>query len=153
MSRFDSEKLYVTFYPKTTPSAPLNNRHYTLTHSDETGTLFLAIGLNYAYEKITSMRDEVLAKWCCHEDRCFLLVNVHVDSEPVKNLTDSMRRNSIFCKELPLALTAFHYGDQMLFKCYPYLKHAPIFIHFESKFSCLCRNEFWGTFANYCYCQ
>ncbi|MDF2564014.1 MAG: hypothetical protein K0Q53_409 [Massilibacillus sp.] len=80
MNRLDPNKLYVRFYPGVTPKKTITFRHYTLTHSDETGDLFLSIALEYAYSEITSMRDEVLAEWLYQENQYRLLVNIHVDS-------------------------------------------------------------------------
>jgi len=149
MNRLDPNKLYVRFYPGVTPKKPINFRHYTLTHSDEMGDLFLSVALAYAYNEITSMRDEVLAELLYQEDQYNLLVYIHVDSQPAKDLADSTFRYHIFQRELPLALEAIRYGDQVLFDLYPALNSAPIQIHFDSIYATLCKTEYWGTFADY----
>ena len=63
MSSLDPKKLSVEFKDGVTNTDPIIPRHYTLTHCDKTGKLFLTIGLRYAYEKINVMRDEVLGEW------------------------------------------------------------------------------------------
>lgn len=149
MNRLDPSKLFVTFYPSITAKKPLITRHYTLTHSDDTGNLFLIIALDYAYSQITAMRDEVLAEWIYRQNQYTLVVNIHVDSQPVKDIADSTFRCQIFKRELPLALEAIVYGDQVLFDLYPALKSAPIQIQFDSKYAALCKTEYWGTAADY----
>ncbi len=85
MNRLDPNKLYVKFHPGVTPKKPSTFRHYTLTHSDDTGNLFLSIALDYAYNEITAMRNEVLAEWLYQQDQSNLLVNIHVDSQPTRH--------------------------------------------------------------------
>lgn len=63
MGKLNPEKLFVEYRPGVTATEPVMGRKYTLTHSDETADLFLTIGLEYAYDKINKMRDEVLAEW------------------------------------------------------------------------------------------
>jgi hypothetical protein len=149
MNRLNPDKLSVTFLPGTTPMRPFIPRLYTLTHSDETANLYLSIGMKYSYSQITSDRDEVLAKWSEEKGRYFFYVYVHVDSQPVKDITDSIRRYTIFKKELPLALEAIHFGDQVLFFLYPWLNFSTICIHFKSVYPPLCKIEYWKTLANY----
>ncbi|XKE59720.1 staygreen family protein [Sutcliffiella horikoshii] len=121
-------------------------RKYTLTHSDITAELFLNIGLQFAYEKITSMRDEVLAEWRYSNCGLFLYVNVYVGNYgPAENDL----RNTIFRRELPLALEAIVYGDQKYFKVNPPLMNAPIWIQFDSADPTYNRFEYWGTARDY----
>ena len=144
MSRLDPQKLYVTLGDGVTKISPIYGRKYTLTHSDETGELFLFIGLQYAYYKITEMRDEVLAVWVSYQDHPALYVYVYVDGEfgPAR----ARIRNQIFQRELPLALEAIRFGDDQLFQRYPKLDQAPILIHFDSSYPKLNRIEDWGSF-------
>ena len=62
MKKLNPEKLHVEFRQGVTPTEPIMPRRYTLTHSDVTAELFLTVGPEYAYDKITQMRDEVLAE-------------------------------------------------------------------------------------------
>lgn len=63
LKRLNPDKLHVEFRPGVTMTEPVNGRKYTLTHSDITADLFLTIGLQFAYDKVNTMRDEVLAEW------------------------------------------------------------------------------------------
>lgn len=147
MKRLNPEKLNVEFRLGVTPTTPITQRHYTLTHSDITGELFLTIGLKYAYDKIGPMRDEVLAKWNLINNKYVLSANVYVDGQ--NGLPMSTIRNKIFIKELPLALEAIRYGDKTFFQTHPELDNSPIFIHFNSIYPHLNRIEYWGTPSDY----
>jgi len=117
-----------------------------LTHSDITGNLFLAIGLEYAYDKISSMRDEVLAEWQTYETNPFLYTYVYVGQfDP---LITSIR-DTIFRRELPLALEAIRYGDSKFFIEYPQLDNAPIWVYFDSSNPDYNKFEYWGTPNDY----
>lgn len=146
MGRLNPEKLHVEFKSGVTTTHPILGRKYTLTHSDVTAELFLTIGLYFAYDKITSMRDEVLAEWRNSNCGLFLYVYVYVgDYGPAVNAI----RNTIFRRELPLALEAMVYGDQKLFKVNPPLMNAPIWIQFDSTDPTYNRYEYWGTAIDY----
>lgn len=126
LSKFNPEKLQVSFGRGTSKVKPIIPRKYTLTHSDETAELFLTIAAIYDYDKITKMRDEVLAEWGMINNQYALLANVMVDQG--KNPAISEARNSVFVKELPLALQAIIvYGDKEFFKENPSLYKAPIY--------------------------
>ncbi|KAB3525906.1 staygreen family protein [Alkaliphilus serpentinus] len=146
MMRLDPEKLSVEFRPGVTTTEPILGRKYTLTHSDITAELFLTIGLQFAYDKITSMRDEVLAEWRNSNIGLFLYVYVYVGNYgPIMNSI----RNAIFRRELPLALEAIVYGDNGFFIAHPQLNHAPIWIYFDSTDPAFNQYEYWGTPMNY----
>lgn len=147
MKRLNPEKLNVEFRLGVTPTSPIIQRHYTLTHSDITGELFLTIGLKYAYDKIGPMRDEVLAKWTKLNNKYILSACVHVDGQD--GLSMAAIRNKIFVRELPLALEAMRYGDRAFFSAHPQLDNAPIFIHFCSMYPYFNRIEYWGTPSDY----
>lgn len=146
MGKLNPEKLYVEFRPGVTTTQPILGRKYTLTHSDITAELFLTIGLQFAYDKITSMRDEVLAEWRNSNCGLFLYVYVYVgDYGPAVNGI----RNTIFRRELPLALEAVVYGDKKFFTFNPPLINAPIWIQFDSTDPTYNRFEYWGTAMDY----
>ena len=151
MKKLNSNKLYVEYRDKITKTNPIVDRKYTLTHSDETGDLFLTIGLNYAYDKISKkMRDEVLATWYkTYNGSYALYVNVFVDDPTKFTYKSSLRRNEIFIRELPLALQAIFYGDRDLLKTNPELYNAPIYIKFNSMYPCINRTEYWLTPKDY----
>ena len=139
-------KIYVEFRSGVTPTEPIIGRKYTLTHSDATAELFLTIGIEYAYDQITSMRDEVLAEWRIYNGNLFLYVYVYVGNY---GSAINAIRNTIFRRELPLALEAIIYGDRELFITQPQLNNAPIWIHFDSTDPNYNRFEYWGTVKDY----
>lgn len=146
MKRLNPEKLHVEYRNGVTTAHPIVGRKYTLTHSDETGDLFLTIGLEYAFDQINKMRDEVLAEWQIDEGAPLLYVYVYVGQfGPIITAI----RNTIFRRELPLALKAMFYGDSEFFKEYPQLYNAPIWIYFDSSNPEYNRFEFWGTPRDY----
>ncbi|MBU3190105.1 staygreen family protein [Clostridium bowmanii] len=147
MKKLNSESLNVNFGIGTSKTEPIIPRKYTLTHSDITGELFLTIEARYDYEKITDMRDEVLAEWTMTSEDYALMVYVMVDNE--KNPVMSAIRNDIFVKELPLALEAIVYGDRELLKTNRHLYKAPIYVKFNSAYPVFNRLELWGTLSDY----
>ena len=147
LSKFNTEMLHVNFAMGTGETKPIIPRKYTLTHSDVTGELFLTIAAKYDYDKITDMRDEVLAEWTMVNSEYALMVNVMVDKE--KNPIMSAVRNSIFTKELPLALQALRYGDREFFRENSSLDKALIYVKFNSVYPMFNRLELWGTPSDY----
>ncbi|WP_268055884.1 staygreen family protein [Clostridium estertheticum] len=147
MSKFNTDMLHVNFAMGTGETKPIIPRKYTLTHSDVTGELFLTIAAKYDYDKITDMRDEVLAEWTMINSKYALMVNVMVDKE--QNPIMSAVRNSILTKELPLALSALRYGDREFFRKNPSLDKAPIYVKFNSVYPTFNRLELWGTPLDY----
>lgn len=151
MSEFKPEKLFVDFKNGITETEPVIPRTYTLTHSDETGDLFLTVGGIYDWDKITTLRDEVLAEWVNEDGKYKMKVYVHVDGE--KGLKETAIRNEIFRRELPLALTAIRYGDRKFFYENNNLDNAPIIVHFNSMVDDYNKKEDWGTFKQYNMCN
>lgn len=147
LKKLKPENLKVKFDAMTSGTKAIIPRKYTLTHSDISGELFLTVAAKYDYDKITDMRDEVLAEWSMVNDEYALMVNVMVDKE--KNPVMSAIRNDIFVKELPLALEAIVYGDRELLKSNTSLYKAPIYINFNSIYPMFNRLELWGTLSDY----
>lgn len=147
MSKLNPEKLSVEFRQGVTPTEPIMPRRYTLTHSDITAELFLTIGLNYAFDKINSMRDEVLGEWVNVRNQYYYHVYLDVDGQ--FGPAAATIRNKIFVRELPLALEAIRYGDNKFFSARPELNHVPIMVYFISSIPKFNRIENWGTFAEY----
>lgn len=147
LKRLNPDKLHVEFRTGAVVTKPVIGRRYTLTHSDITADLFLTIGLQFAYNKVNFMRDEVLAEWKTNNGFPFLCVYVYIDGKFGK--LSSAVRNAIFRRELPLALEAIIYGDRRFFDAHPGLKDAPIWIHFDSRKPKYNRFENWGTPNDY----
>lgn len=147
LSHFNPEKLFLEFNGVTI-EGPVIPRRYTLTHSDSTGNLFLTIGTHYAWNKINPLRDEVLGEWKLVEKYLCFYVYVYIDQGEYKQHI-SVKRNEIFRRELPLALTAIRYGDRCLFDTHPHLDDASIIINFMSVFPQLAKQENWGNFRRF----
>ena len=150
MSSFNKEKLYVqTCYRSPILHQSIITRRYTLSHSDDTGDLFLTIGNDYAWTKINmEMRDEVLGEWKLVGDTLYFDVYLYIDQGEY-DINAAAQRIKIFRHELPLALTAIRYGDSALFNQYPYLDHVMLVVHYMSTYLPFARQENWGTFSNY----
>ncbi|WP_128894495.1 staygreen family protein [Longirhabdus pacifica] len=149
MSTFDPNKLSVTYFNGVTKDKPVFQRYYTLTHSDETGELFLDIGPTYRTEQIDAqMRDEVLGYWVMKKGCLFFHGYVYVSGGEF-NKEVSKIRYDVFRRELPLALTAIRYGDQHLFDLYPQLDEATICMHFQSVYPEYHGVQCWGKFKDY----
>ncbi|TGB03432.1 staygreen family protein [Halobacillus salinus] len=146
MKRLQPEKLFVEWRNGVGWNAPVEGRKYTLTHSDETGELFLTIGTTYAFDKITPMRDEVLAEWRLLGGCPVLYVFVDVDGESAGL---AAVRNAVFVRELPLALEAMRYGDRCLFLWEPCFDVAPVLVRFHSADPRFNRLECWGVVGDY----
>lgn len=145
--RLNPDKLCVEFRRGVTPTEPIIERHYTLTHSDITADLFLTIAPEYALDKVTPMRDEVLAKWCAGETGNYLYGYVYVDGP--SNPAMTAIRDRIFRQELPLALEVIYYGDREFFRAHPELNQTPIGIYFDSADPQYNKYEYWGTPLDY----
>ncbi|SDJ51664.1 staygreen family protein [Salimicrobium halophilum] len=147
---FDPQKLSVTLVPSVTESQPIENRKYTLTHSDITGELFLTVGTEFDIAAIDPvMRDEVIAEWNKdNQNRYVLAGNVHVDGSNMTKAS-SMVRFNIFQREMDTALKGIIYGDRAFFAEHPYLLDAPIFIQFDSVYPEFNRILYFGTPRQY----
>ncbi len=147
MKKLNPEKLTTTFSGVTSKN-PIIPRKYTLTHSDITAELFLAVGQQFAYQAISPMRDEVLAEWRHSQEGYALYIRVQVD---VKTETKaiSAARYRIFKQELPLALEAIRLGDKNFFEAHSRLDNAPIWITFVSVYPEFNNIEYWGTPRHY----
>jgi hypothetical protein len=148
VSRLHPERLNVTYLVGVTPHGPIAPRRYTLTHSDATGDLYLAIGPDYDRKQISGwytrlMRDEILAEWSSVAGGHCLEVHCHVSGGLV--FGTASWRDAILRRELPLVLEAFRYGDSGLFERWPALDHCPIWVHFHSSKRRYDRRESWGT--------
>ena len=147
MKRLNPDKLYVEYQNNVTAVEPIIGRKYTLTHSDLTGDLFLTIGMEYAYDKVTALRDEFLAEWRMDQDVTFLFGYVYINGKFSPEV--AAVRNTIFRRELPLALEAVRYGDREFFEAHPELDFAPIWILFDSSIEEYHRFEYWGSPNDY----
>lgn len=152
MKRLNTEKLHVTCLGDAGRDGPVFPRRYTLTHSDVTGDLFLSIGTEYDSERTSHwytrlMRDEVLAEWGAEDGEPRLMVHCHVSGGVVFGW--SGMRDSIFRRELPLALEAIRFGDRFLIQAHPELDGSVVRVGFHATQSCYDVKEDWGQLKDY----
>ena len=152
MSRLNPAKLHVRLAEGIASDSSLSSRRYTLTHSDQTGDLFLTVAPEVDRRQISGwytrlMRDEVTAEWQSGAEGLSLHVFCHVSGGLA--FGSAAMRYDIFRRELPLVLEAFRFGDGVLFVARPELDQAPIWIHFESVDPRYQKTEHWGTPAKY----
>ena len=149
MTKFQPNKLSVSYKDEIGTKNFLLPRKYTLTHSDESGELFLSIGKNYDLDKINyNVRDEVLGSWE-KDDKEYLLITLEIDNG--EEIGNTVNRDRIFRQELTLALIAIIYGDNLLFENNKELYESPIRVKFNSKFSEYDTLEEWGQIKDYKY--
>lgn len=141
------DKLWVNL--RLTDKEQLNPRRYMLTHSDETGELFLTIDSEYDYSKLPKNREEVLGEWLTFDgSHYYFVAYIHVDSND-DCFEQTKKRYDTFNRKLPLALSAIKAGDVCLFSHYPQLEAAPIYIQFNSKYPVFNQIANFKTFAAY----
>ena len=149
MNKFNPERLSVEYRDGITATEPVISRHHTLTHSDNTGELFLTIGTQFAWDKVNNdMRDEVIGEWKTNGYYIYYNAYVMVNKEG-QDFNTAMRRYEVFRRELPLALTAIRYGDGFIFDVYPALDNGLIIVNFISTYPQLYKQEIFGTFSSY----
>ena len=147
MSRLKPEKLSVEFREGVTLTDPIIPRRYTLTHSDITAELFLTIGPDFANDKLTMMRDEVLGEWINYKGKYQYNVYLQVDGQFGQGMAGLRYR--IFSQELSLALEAIRYGDRLFFDAHETLDASPIVVFFMSSDPQYHKVELWGSFSDY----
>ncbi|MDX1797867.1 MAG: staygreen family protein [Candidatus Lokiarchaeia archaeon] len=136
MADLNPEKLHVVYQDSVDADKLVLPRKYTLTHSDSTGDLFLAIGSEYDLEQTSKrytrfMRDEVLAEWQKKNDHYELHFYLHVSGGFCFGWAGL--RDRIFRYHLPLVFQAIRYGDKELIDSLPVIQSSSIFVHFQSK--------------------
>ncbi|QCR31320.1 staygreen family protein [Lysinibacillus sp. SGAir0095] len=148
MADFSPQKLKVRFILPASPTEPLKGRKYTLTHSDDSGELFLDIGTDYNNEAINmKLRDEVIAEWQ-NEWQYRLVGRVYIDGGEYTT-EEAQKRYNLFVKHLSSALQGIVFGDRLFFSNYPLLLDAPIYILFESTYPQFRKLTSYGTPKQY----
>lgn len=147
---FEASKLKVLFLGDGKDRRPDElPRAYTLTHSDITAKLTLAVSQSINKAQIQGwynrlQRDEVLAEWKKSQGSMSLHVHCHISGGHWLLDTIAKLRFYIFRKELPVVLEAFRYGDENLFKNHPELEEALVWVYFHSNVKEFNRVECWG---------
>jgi len=152
MSEMAIDRLETTIVPPATSFSPVEGRKYTMTHDDATGQLFVSIGYEYDYSKISKIRDEVLAQWVPHLGQYVLLGKVYVSGGEYDD-NQTRVRYMIFKKEMETALHAIVKGDEGFFYYFPWFLDFPIYIHFESANPMYNHVLYFGTPRSYFNCH
>ncbi|XP_059067347.1 protein STAY-GREEN homolog, chloroplastic-like [Cryptomeria japonica] len=147
---FEASKLKVLFLGTHEENHPAElPRTYTLTHSDITSKITLAISQTINKDQLQGwcnriQRDEVLAQWKMSQGKMSL--HVHCRISGGHWLLDAIAkiRFYIFRKELPVVLEAFRHGDRALFEKHPELEDALVWVYFHSIVRQFKRLECWG---------
>jgi len=147
MEKIDASKVFTEYREGVTPLSPLEQRKYTITHSDDTADLFVTIGREYAEDKVNELRDELYLTYEMTKDGLVLMGKVLLDGEGVEGRTEL--RNRIFAKELPIALQAVRIGDHKFFEEIPFLDTIPIYIWFQSELPAYNKLYPYGTMTEY----
>ncbi|KAL3645625.1 Protein STAY-GREEN, chloroplastic-like [Castilleja foliolosa] len=147
---FEASKLKVLFLGVDEKKHPGKlPRTYTLTHSDVTSKLTLAISQTINNSQLQGwynrlQRDEVVAQWKKIKDIMSLHVHCHISGGHFLLDLVARLRFYIFCKELPVVLMAFVHGDEDLLKNYPELQDALVWVYFHSNIPEFNKVECWG---------
>lgn len=150
---FEKSKLKVLFLGEEHDKHPGKHpRTYTLTHSDITAHLTLAISREINKAQIMGwynrlQRDEVLAEWKKTKGEMSLHVHCHISGGHWLLDAIAPLRFYIFRKELPVVIEAFRHGDSPLFQNHPELEQSKVWVYFHSNVKEYNRVECWGPLA------
>lgn len=153
---FQASKLKVLFLGTHEEKHPAHlPRTYTLTHSDITAKLTLAISQTINKDQLQGwynrlQRDEVLAQWKKSQGKMSLHVHCHISGGHWLLDAIARLRFYIFRKELPVVLEAFRHGDRALLEKHPELETALVWVYFHSNVKEFKRVECWGSLAEAC---
>nr|GLL49295.1 protein STAY-GREEN, chloroplastic-like isoform X1 [Ipomoea trifida] len=149
-SIFEASKLKVLFLGVDEEKHPGKlPRTYTLTHSDITSKITLAISQTINSSQLQGwynrlQRDEVVAEWKKVKGKMSLHVHCHISGGHFLLNLCAKLRFYIFCKELPVVLKAFVHGDGNLLKNHPELQDSLVWVYFHSIIEEFNRVECWG---------
>lgn len=122
----------------------IEQRKYTLTHSDETGQRYLFVGRQFADSRCNRLKDEVLAQWVEKSGRFELHIRCNLYCE--QSLLSIEQRYVKFKEHMPRAIAAIVNGDMSFIIQNGYLE-ANIYVHFLSAITC--QKEFYGKIEDY----
>nr|ABK22344.1 unknown [Picea sitchensis] len=153
---FQASKLNVLFLGTHEEKHPGHlPRTYTLTHSDITAKITLAISQTINKDQLQGwynrlQRDEVIAQWKKSQGKMSLHVHCHISGGHWLLDAIARLRFYIFRKELPVVLEAFRHGDRALLDKHPELETALVWVYFHSNVREFKRVECWGSLAEAC---
>ncbi|ESQ38285.1 hypothetical protein EUTSA_v10029210mg [Eutrema salsugineum] len=149
-ANFEASKLNVLFLGVDEKKHPSKlPRTYTLTHSDVTAKLTLAVSHSINNSQLQGWanrlyRDEVVAEWKKVKSKMSLHVHCHISGGHFLLDLIAELRYFIFYKELPVVLKAFVHGDKNLLNNYPELQEALVWVYFHSNIHEFNKVECWG---------
>ncbi|WP_250676035.1 staygreen family protein [Paraclostridium ghonii] len=145
---FNKNKLEVNFIYPMTKTYTLQNRKYTLTHSDDTGILYLDIANFYNYKKIDiHLRDEVLGNWVLvQKNKYNLLLNIYLKGYYTYEIK---RKYEIFKSHLNMAIKSILYGDRDFLIKNNFLLNSNIIVNFSSSYFMYNSSEYYGLVKDY----
>ncbi|XP_020877714.1 protein STAY-GREEN 2, chloroplastic [Arabidopsis lyrata subsp. lyrata] len=147
---FEASKLKVLFLGVDEKKHPAKlPRTYTLTHSDITAKLTLAISQSINNSQLQGwanklFRDEIVAEWKKVKGKMSLHVHCHISGGHFLLNLIAKLRYYIFCKELPVVLKAFVHGDEYLLNNHPELQESLVWVYFHSNIPEYNKVECWG---------
>ncbi|CAA6666974.1 unnamed protein product [Spirodela intermedia] len=147
---FEASKLKVLFLGVDQEKHPGHlPRAYTLTHSDITAKITLAVSQTINRSQLQGwynrlQRDEVVAEWKKVQGHMSLHVHCHISGGHFLLDFIAKLRYYIFSKELPVVLKAFVHGDETLFRAHPELEEALVWVYFHSSLPEYNKVECWG---------
>lgn len=144
MAEFDPRKLKVCYDDNCDYDRPIKGRKYSLSHSDETGFLFLTIGKRFHYTDDQTVLAEL------RKINRIDVLDVYVQLDNEGGIEATKIRDRIFRRELHLALKAITYGDKRFF-INNKLLDAFVRIKFQSRYPQFNSIEQWGKIGNICY--
>ncbi|KAK0586619.1 hypothetical protein LWI29_009794 [Acer saccharum] len=148
-SIFEASKLKVLFLGVDEKKPGNLPRTYTLTHSDVTSKITLAISQTINNSQLQGwynrlQRDEVVAEWKKVKGNMSLHVHCHISGGHFLLDLFARLRFFIFYKELPVVLMAFVHGDGNLLNSYPELQESMVWVYFHSNIPEFNKMECWG---------
>mgnify|MGYP000965367784 CR=1 FL=1 len=121
-------------------------RKYTLTHSDETGELFLYVGSSFLEERFSVLRDEVVGKWRLIDNIYSLWLICNLDC--ASSNYSPKERLAIFEEHIQRVVQIIKYGDQEYIKNH-HLYNANIYVSYRSSDPALQNVQCLGTLHAY----
>lgn len=145
---FNKNKLEINFIYPMIKTYTLQNRKYTLTHSDNTGTLYLDVANFFNYKKINiDLRDEVLGSWVLVErNKYSLLLNIYLKGYYPYEIK---RKYEMFKYNLNFAIKAILYGDRGFLIKNNFLLNSNIVVNFSSSYFMYNSSEYYGLVKDY----
>lgn len=147
MKMLNPQKVFTQYRNSTKPYEPIEERKYTITHSDTSAELYVFIAGEYAEDQITDMRDEVRVAWENNGRILILHGHVLVDGKGISGA--AAIRDKIFYNEMPIALQALRQADRFLFEEHPELDSTPVFVRFVSENPIYNKVYNFGIIGNY----